>query len=202
MIRPIKPIGPVICAFGAKAPSASPTKRTAPTPSEKLPMLIWPTRYPRPMARNAVRMGCVPMMSRARSIIGLPLLQKRALGPGAYKSAGTAAGSAKLLKHRLHQIWRGRRCLRKLVFEVHRFPFEGAELMKRLHFNPFHILHGRDKPCDAVDICRIVGQSGNQREAHPDRLSNRCQAFCEPQCWSQIAPGDRAIRVWIRALDV
>ena len=38
------PIGPVICAFGAKAPIASPTKRTAPTPSENPPMLIWPTR--------------------------------------------------------------------------------------------------------------------------------------------------------------
>ena len=44
MIRPVSPMGPVICAFGANAPSARPTNRTAPTPSEKPPMLMWPTR--------------------------------------------------------------------------------------------------------------------------------------------------------------
>ena len=44
MIRPVRPIGPMIWAFGANAPIARPTNRTAPTPSENPAMLIWPTR--------------------------------------------------------------------------------------------------------------------------------------------------------------
>src|SRR3974390_2644296 len=46
MIKPVRPIGPIIWAFGANAPIASPTNRTAPTPSENPAMLIWPSKYP------------------------------------------------------------------------------------------------------------------------------------------------------------
>ena len=57
----------MICAFGAKAPIARPTNKTAPTPSENPATLIWPTRYPKPIARNAVSIGWLPMMSLAMS---------------------------------------------------------------------------------------------------------------------------------------
>ena len=73
--------------------------------------------------------------------------------------AGAAAGGAKLFKHALHQIRSRRCCVRELVFEVHRLPFEGAQLMKRLYLHPFHVLHGRDKPSDTVDVLWIVGPS-------------------------------------------
>jgi len=46
--------------------------------------------------------------------------------------------------------------MRELIFELHSVPFERTELMKRLHLDPLDILHGRDKSCDAVNVCGIV----------------------------------------------
>src|SRR5689334_7395546 len=108
------------------------------------------------MARNAVRIGWVPMMSRARSIIKIPPALTATPAWAHRDSASTAPGRAELLNHSLHQIGRRRRRTRELVFKFHGIPFERAQLVKRLHLDPLDILHGRDKSCDAINVCRIV----------------------------------------------
>ena len=71
-------------------------------------------------------------------------------------SPSTAPGRAELLNHPFHQIGRRRCGMRELIFELHSVPFERTELMKRLHLDPLDILHGRDKSCDAINVCGIV----------------------------------------------
>ena len=61
--------------------------------------------------------------------------------------------------HAVDQIGRGRRRIGVLVVEVHRLPFEGAELVERLHLDPLDVLHRRDELRDAFDIRGIVGEA-------------------------------------------
>ena len=104
--------------------------------------------------------------------------------------------------HAIDQVGRRRRRIGVLVVELHRLPFEGTELMERLHLDPLDVLHRRDKFGDAFDIGGIVGEARHQREAHPRRLADRREALGEAQGRRQIAAGHRAIGVGIRAFDV
>ncbi len=74
--------------------------------------------------------------------------------------------------------------------------------MERLNFHPLDVLHGRDKFGDALDIRGIVGLAGHEREPYPRRLADRGEALRKPQRRREIAAGDLAIGVGIRALDV
>ena len=65
------------------------------------------------------------------------------------------------------------------VGQAHRLPLEGAELVERLDLHPLDIFHGRHKSCDAFDIGRIVGMTGHQREANPDRLAKLREPFVQ-----------------------
>src|SRR6476661_1380317 len=186
MISPVRPIGPMIWAFGANAPMVRPTKSTAPTPSEKPPILIWPTRYPTPIARNAVRIGWLPMMSRARSNM---CVNSPWIGRTSVESACLAPRVAKLADNPVHQIAAGRLGVFELVFKAHRLPLERTHLVKWLHLHPLDVLHGRDKSCDAIDIGGVVGLARHQREANPDRLRQRGQALGEAKRRREIAFG-------------
>jgi hypothetical protein len=42
--------------------------------------------------------------------------------------------------------------------------------MKRLDLDPFEVLHGRDKPRNALDIRRVAGLARDEGEPDPDRL--------------------------------
>ena len=81
-----------------------------------------------------------------------------------------------------------------LVVEPHRLPFEGAELMERLHLDPLDVLHRRDEARDLLDIGGIVGEARHQREAHPDRLADRRQPLGEAQGRRELAAGHLADR--------
>src|SRR6478736_7926502 len=199
MIRPVRPIGPTMLAFGANAPIANPTNRTAPTPSENPPRLIWPTRYPTPIARNTARIGWLPRMSRARSNIKRLLLAIG--GELVIRSACVAAGSTELVDHTLGEFRRRRRRVDELVFEVHRLPLERAHLMERLHLDPLDVLHWGDKSRDALDICGIVGLARHEREAHPRRLSYFRQPLGEPQRRRKFTAGYFLVGRRIGALD-
>src|SRR3954464_1005703 len=124
MTRPVRPIGPVIEDLGAKAPMAKPTNRTAPTPSEKPPRLIWPTRYPTPIARKIARIGCAPMMFCASSIMMKPPSPELRIGG----SARAAPRVLKLSDDAFDEIGRCRWRIRFLVVDPHRVPFKGAKL--------------------------------------------------------------------------
>src|SRR3954469_13266375 len=200
MIRPVRPIGPTMLAFGANAPIANPTNRTAPTPSENPPRLIWPTRYPTPIARNTARIGWLPRMSRARSNIKRLLLAIG--GELVIRSACVAAGSTELVDHTLGEIRRRRRRVDELVFEVHRLPLERAHLMERLHLDPLDVLHRGDEVGDAIDIRRIVGLARNECESDPDRFRHRGQPLGEAKRRRDVAPGHPLIGPRIRAFDV
>src|ERR1700757_2286510 len=113
-------------------------------------------------------MGWLPMMSRARSNMCL-----NSLGLAGYQSAGLASRGTELFDHPVHQIAAGRLGVFELVVEADRLPLERTHLVEWLHFHPLDVLHGRDKFCDAVDVGGVVGLAGYQREANPDRLSQR-----------------------------
>ena len=89
-----------------------------------------------------------------------------------------------------------------LVFEIHRLPLEGAELVERLHLDPGDVLHRRDEAGDAVDVGGVVGRARYQGEADPGRLAERRKPFGEPQGRGEVAAGDGLVGVRIRALDV
>src|SRR5947209_12161359 len=106
------------------------------------------------MARNAARIGWVPMMSRARFNMAFPRFEMVAVNCG---SAGVAPRRTELLDHARGELGRRRWRVVERVVESHRLPFEGAELMERLHLDPLDVLHGRDEARDLVDIGDIVG---------------------------------------------
>src|SRR3954465_13767277 len=201
MIRPVSPIGPLIWDLGAKAPIASPTNSTAPTPSENPPMLIWPTRYPTPIARNIARIGCEPIMSRARSnMTASPNLDP--VPKSIPSSADAAARVFELCVYACDQLRRWRQRLLMLVGQVHCLPFEGAHLVQRLDFNPLDVFHRRDKLRDFLDILRIVCQARHQGETDPGPLAHCRQPLGKPQSRRELPSGRSAVRVGIAAFDI
>ena len=83
-----------------------------------------------------------------------------------------------------------------------RLPFEGAHLMERQHFHPFNIRHGSDELRDFLNVSGIIGQSGNQHEAHPHGLPHRVQPFGEAQRGREFDTRYLPVGVGISALDV
>src|SRR5262245_50649354 len=138
------------------------------------------------MARNAVRMGCVPMISRARSIMtktpGMKNLRKVRL-------TDAAACRAELLEDPVYQFRRGPLGIDMLVLETYCLPFESAELVERLDFHPLDVFHRRDKFGDPFDIGGIVRGARHEGEAHPRRLVHFRQSLRKTQGRSQIAAG-------------
>src|SRR5260370_29067116 len=116
------------------------------------------------MARKAVSMGWLPMISRARS--NMSDLPRSTFG----RLACSTARVTELSDDSVHQVPARWRRIEVLVFEANRLPLERSHLVERLHLHPLHVLHGRDKSCDTVDVRRIVGRAWHQREAGPDRL--------------------------------
>src|SRR5277367_1590963 len=112
------------------------------------------------MARNAVRIGWDPMMPCAKFIM-LYLRPCIQFAPLERRLAHAATGRTELPKNAIYQFGRRTRGLRLLVFESHCLPFEGAELVKRLHLDPLNILHRRDKASDAFNVIGIVGDAWN-----------------------------------------
>src|SRR4051812_20409410 len=105
-----------------------------------------------PMARNSARIGCVPIMSRARSNIeSLPQLVSKD-GP----SAGATARRAELFDHAIHQVGVSRPRISELVVEIHSFPFEGAKLVEGLHLDPLDVLHRGHESRDTFYISGVV----------------------------------------------
>src|SRR5262245_37649732 len=137
------------------------------------------------MARNAVRIGCDPMILRASSIMTETPLQ------GSLKLTLTYAHPclAELLEHPFYQFRRGSLRIDMLVFEADRLPFERAELMEGLDLDPLDILHRRDKFGDPFDIGGIVRGARHKGEAHPRRLVHLRQPLGKAQGRSQIAAG-------------
>ena len=74
--------------------------------------------------------------------------------------------------------------------------------MERLHLDPLDVLHRRDKAGDALDIRRIVGRAGNEREPDPDRLGYRSKALGKAQGGREVPAGHPPVGGGIRALDV
>src|SRR3954451_13211428 len=109
------------------------------------------------MARNAARIGCVPMMSRARSNISIISCWLWTLFR---QSTDLAPRLAELRQHPAHQGGRRRVGIGMLVFKIHRLPLERAKLVERLDLDPLDVLHRRDEFGDALDIRRIVRQAG------------------------------------------
>src|SRR5271166_4666651 len=110
------------------------------------------------MARNAARIGCVPMISRARSIMTASPNMKKKAGSRKAGSAGVAARCMELADHASDEVGGRSLGVGELVVEVQRLPFESAELVERLDLHPLHILHGSDKLRDTIDVRRIVRQ--------------------------------------------
>src|SRR6185312_9733441 len=86
--------------------------------------------------------------------------------------------------------------------EAHRLPLERTELVERLYLDPLAVLLRGDKPGNSFDVLRVVRQPRHEREAHPHRLSRFCQTLGKTKGWSQIAAGDLAVRLGVRALDI
>ena len=106
------------------------------------------------------------------------------------RSAGAAARGTELFEHATRSSSGvGARRVGVLVVELHRLPFERAELMERLHLDPLDILHRRDEPGDLLDIGGIVGEARHQREAHPHGLADRGEPLGEAQRRRQVAAG-------------
>src|SRR6266403_2693588 len=116
------------------------------------------------MARKAVSIGWLPMISRARSSMSdLP-------GSTCSQLAYSTARVTELSDDSVHHVPAGWRRIEVLVFEANRLPLERSHLVERLHLHPLDVLHGRDKSRDTVDVRRIVGRARHQREADPDWL--------------------------------
>src|SRR5258706_7903592 len=116
------------------------------------------------MARKAVSMGWLPMISRARSNMSdLPVSTSSRL-------ACSTARVTELSDDSVHQVPAGWRRIEVLVFEANRLPLERSDFVERLHLHTLAVLHGRDKSRDTVAVRRIVGRARHQREADPDRL--------------------------------
>ena len=103
---------------------------------------------------------------------------------------------------RVDQVGRRRRRIRVFVFKAHRLPFECAKLVKRLHLDPFDVLHGSDKSSEAVDVRRIIGKTRHKGESHPNGLSDRGKPFGKSQRGREVPTGHGAVGLWIGALDV
>jgi hypothetical protein len=117
-------------------------------------------------------------------------------------SAGVTTRGAKLLDHAVDKIGCRRRRIGVFVFEAQRLPFEGTELVKRLHLDPFHVLHRGDKLRDLLDIRWIIGEARNEGEPYPRRFADRRQPFGKAQRRGQVTAGGLAIGFGIAALDV
>src|SRR5215510_13340724 len=150
------------------------------------------------MARNAVRIGCVPMISRAKSI----MTETPHSDSVKLRLTDAAPRRAELLEDSVYQFRRRPLGIDMLVFETHRLPFERAELMERLDFYPFDVFHRRDKFGDPFDIGGIIRGARHEGEAHPRRLVHFRQPLGKAQGWSQIAPGYLAIGLRVRTFDV
>src|ERR1700761_6412436 len=113
------------------------------------------------MARKIVRMGCVPMMVRAKSnIMSPPKCVYRPPSPS--RSSRAAPCVAELFEYAVHQGRCRRRRLGKPVVEGHRVPFEGAELVEGLYLDPFDVRHRGDEVGNSFDVLGIVRDSGNE----------------------------------------
>src|SRR5579862_3392794 len=141
------------------------------------------------MARKIVRIACVPMIVRARSNITSPPISAYP-SRSQFCSTHVAACVAELLPHALHEFGSRQRRFGQFVVEVQRFPLESTKLMERLYFDPLDVLHRGDKPGNARDVIGIVGQSRNEREAHPHWLARLRQTLGKANGGSQVAPGD------------
>src|ERR1700710_2189141 len=108
-------------------------------------------------------MGWLPMISRAVSNMPDPPIAPDRL-------ACSTARVAELSDDPVHHLPAGRWRVEGLIFEAHRLPLELTHLVERLHLHPLDVLHGRDKSRDTIDVRWIVGRSGHQGEADPDRL--------------------------------
>src|SRR5262245_63907585 len=124
------------------------------------------------MARNTARIGCVPMISRARSSMLLPPAGTTSPAFLNEQSAGATPRGAELFEHAIHQLGRRRLRIGELVVEPHRLPLEGTELMERLHLDPLDILHRRDEAGDLLYVLRIVGEAGHESEPDPYGLAH------------------------------
>ena len=69
--------------------------------------------------------------------------------------------------------------------------------MKWLDLDPLDVLHRRDEFGDAFDIRRVIGLARYQRETHPSRLADRCEALGKTQRRREVASRDLAIGVRI-----
>ena len=74
--------------------------------------------------------------------------------------------------------------------------------MKRLHFDPFDILHRRNKASDFLDIGGIVGKAWHEREPDPHRFTHGGETLGKAQGRSQIAFGRLPIGFRVPALDI
>src|ERR1051326_4833909 len=105
------------------------------------------------MARKIVRIGCVPMIVRAKSNMMLP--PTSASHPQRlFCSARAAARVAELLKHPVRQCGWRRRFFGKFVVKIHRLPFESAKLVEWLHFDPLDVRHRGDETGNPRDVFR------------------------------------------------
>src|ERR1700746_1669824 len=111
MMRPVRPMGPVIWAFGAKAPIARPTKRTAPTPRGEAADTDLANEVAK-ADREKCRQDRLAADDIARNI------QHDFLPDRIFYSclAGSTACVAELLKYPVHQMLRGRLGVGELVF--------------------------------------------------------------------------------------
>src|SRR6476646_9641755 len=118
------------------------------------------------MARKAVRMGWVPIISRAKSIMAKsPRIQ-------IYGNMLTSptTGRAKVFDHSVRQIGGRWRRISVLVFKIHRLPLELAHLVERLYLDPLDVLHRRDESGDPFDIGGGVRNARDHGETHPHGL--------------------------------
>src|SRR5260370_2009917 len=102
------------------------------------------------MARKAVSMGWLPMISRARSNMSdLP-------GSTSSRLACSTARVTELSDDSVHQVPARWRRIEVLVFEANRLPLERSHLVERLHLHPLPVLHRRHKSPPTFDVRRTV----------------------------------------------